>query len=72
MNVVSGNEIGKESNSVVLPEKSEKPTIDAIPDLAKLTNSLYEIIEYLERDEIIKLTKEADHIVLNTLNNKFF
>lgn len=71
MNVVSGNEIGKESNSVVLPEKSEKPTIDAIPDLAKLTNSLYEIIEYLERDEIIKLTKEADHIVLNTLNNKY-
>lgn len=71
MNVVSGNEIGKEDNSVVLPEKSEKPTLDAIPDLKVLTNNLYEIIEYLERDDIIELTREADHIVLNTLNNKY-
>lgn len=71
MNVVSGDQIGKEENSVVLPEKSEKPTLDAIPDLELLTDNIFDIVEYLERDDIIKLTKEADHIVLNTLNNKY-
>lgn len=71
VNIVDNNEVGKEANSIVIPEKSEKPSIDAIPDLDELTKNVFEIVEYLERDDIIELCKNSEHIVLNTLNNKY-
>ena len=71
VNIVDNSEVGKERNSIVIPEKSEKPSVEAIPDLDELTNNVFEIVEYLERDDIIELCKKSEHIVLNTLNIKY-
>ena len=57
------------------PEQREilnkKSSPDAIPNLVTLTKHVYEILEFLEKDEIKRLCKVNMGAIRNILNNKY-
>ncbi len=46
-------------------------SVDAIPDIGALTDTILEIIEYLDRPEIVRLRKEDSSVVRIALINKY-
>jgi hypothetical protein len=68
--LVSGENI--DSSQFAIPERSEKPSIGAIPDMDILTRHVLEIIEYLEQEDVLEKCKKDDHIIMNELNNKYY
>lgn len=50
---------------------NREASIDAIPDLDVLTKNVFDILEYLERSDIVKLMRTNESAVKMYLNNKY-
>lgn len=68
VDIVSGEEVPEDQRNALFNQES---SIDAIPDLDKLTGYIYEILEYLEMDHVKKLLKTNETAVKMHLNNKY-
>ena len=70
VDVVSGNDIQFDENSYVMQQGEQ--SIDAIPDLDILTGHVYDILQYLEKPNTIKILKNnGEGIIKKILNEKY-
>lgn len=69
--MVSMEDAYADKNGEVFGYGSNEASVDAIPDLEALSNNLVDILEYLEKPEVIEMRKNNDSAIRMHLINKY-
>lgn len=65
-------EMNADPNSVMVDPEQNTMSVDNIPDIVKITEEVYELIQYLDTDEAVNLVKNNQGgILYNKIDEKF-